>query len=318
MDRTAASRKRARQILGVETMEGRALMTGGVGNTFALMAGSIATAGQATDVSFVVKPGEFTRPGGRVVLGVDVTAQTNSTADPKIASVTPAGQAAAATGRRHAATRAVPTTRTGLSSAVLVTLGAGRKSAAAAENYTVKVSGQNNTTGAIVVGFYLPGDADGNGKVEQADYTAVKKLMGKTVASDDYSFDADANRDGVINNADLKYTRINRGAATVVSPVLTANLDPASDTGDSDRITTASTVRFSGVATPGATVTYKEVAGRTPDFTATSDASGNYSMNIDLAVGVNTYRVTSSDGFGQVISGQITPVIRQTPDSAAS
>ena len=44
-----------------------------------------------------------------------------------------------------------------------------------------------------------------------------------------YVFDADVNRDGVINNTDLQIARENLGVTTKVSPVVSVNLDPASD-----------------------------------------------------------------------------------------
>jgi Bacterial Ig-like domain len=288
----------------IEAMEDRVCLTGGVGNTFALVAGEVVTANQPSEVGFTLDPSSFVRPGGKIVLGVDVTAQTNSKVSAKVASVAP--KALASQTNAHRAPRAVPTVRTAGSSAVLATL-----SSRGGNNYTVKIQGKDNTTGALVVGFYLAGDADGNGIVNKADERIVRGLQGVSVANSKYDFDADANRDGLINRVDLNYTRINRGAKTIISPVLTANLDPASDTGDADRITTKTDVKFTGVATPGAHITYKEIAGRAPEFSTVADAAGNYTINTTLTPGISTFRVTSIDAFGQTISGQISPVVVQ-------
>jgi hypothetical protein len=297
-------------------MESRELMTGGVGNTFALMPGSVAAANQPAEIRFTLAPGSFSRPGGKVVVGIDVTPQTNSTVDPQISGVGVAGevQTAASGPRARAAAQrnGIQVARTQAATAILATFKAARgRNAVTPQDFYVNVAGKSNTTGNLVVGFYLPGDANGDGVVNQTDTNAVRKLIGTTVNHTAYSFDADANRDGIINNTDLSYTRINKGAKTTISPVLTANLDPASDTGEADRITTKSDVKFTGVASPGATIVYTEVAGRTPNFTTTADASGNYTLNTKLATGVNTFKVSSADAFGQVISGQITPVIVQ-------
>lgn len=297
--------KKARPTL--EAMEDRVCLTGGVGNTFALVASEVATANQIAEVRFTLDPGHFVKPRGRVVVGIDVTPQNGSTVNPKVGAITPTAVSSQSQPRRRPMARPVQSLRTAGSSAVLATL-----NSRAGNNYTVKLQGKDGTAGAMVVGFYLPGDADGNGVVDKADERLVKRLQGVSVSTSTYDFDADANRDGLINRVDLKYTRVNRGARTTISPVLTANLDPASDTGEADRITTNADVKFSGAATPGATVTYKEVGGRTPDFIAVADASGNYTLKVQLAQGINTYRVTAVDAFGQTISGQISPVVLQT------
>ncbi len=55
---------------------------------------------------------------------------------------------------------------------------------------------------------------------------------------------------------------------------------------------------------------------RTEDTTAdnlvthdgTADATGNYSIMVPLGNGSNTFKVTTSDAFGQSITGEISPV----------
>ncbi len=116
------------------------------------------------------------------------------------------------------------------------------------------------TSGTYLVGFYLPGDVGGTGTVTQSDIKTIKSEHGLTAVSSNYTFDADANRDGVINNKDVQIARENLGVTTKVSPVVSVNLDPASDPG-ANRTTNFSTVHFAGTTTPDATVTFLDQSG---------------------------------------------------------
>ena len=137
--------------------------------------------------------------------------------------------------------------------------------------------------------------------------TIISKL-GTTSTSSNYAFDADANRDGKISLVDAQAASVNLGATTKVSPVVTVNLDPATDGPLNDRITNFKTVHFTGTTTPNATVTFAEINKNSPGATTTADASGNYSIMVPLGNGSNTFNVTTKDAFGQSISGQIAPV----------
>ena len=66
-----------------------------------------------------------------------------------------------------------------------------------------------------------------------------------TAENSNYNFNADVNRDGVINSQDLKVAKENLGVTTKVSPVVSVNLDPASDPA-ANRTTPFSTVHFAG------------------------------------------------------------------------
>ena len=70
----------------------------------------------------------------------------------------------------------------------------------------------------------------------------------------------------------------------------------------------SNTAHFTGTATPGATITYTETANKVPATTTTADATGNYSIIVPLATGTNTFKVVSTDAFGQTISGTLAPV----------
>ena len=298
--------------LATERLEDRQMLTGGVGSTFAIIPATISKAGGQVSVSFSLNPSLFTDKGNKpFVLGLDVAPNTNSTANPIIKSVTtPTGQTLNVTHSNFDPN----VKRTGvqgtskLSSAALVTIPGFEPKTAKSFIYKVNVAGLAKTSGSILVGFYLPGDADGSGVVNQADINAIKYAK-NTNASDTtgkYSFDADTNRDGMINAQDLTIAQKNLGIGTTVSPVISANVAPAMMVDPTNRITNLSTVTITGAATPSATVIYSET-GESP-VTTTADKSGNYSVNVPLLTGSNTYNVSTTDAFKQVITGSINAI----------
>jgi hypothetical protein len=307
-------RKRRGQGISLEVLEDRRLLSAGMGSTFAIMPGSVDKAGQVSTVQFKIDPKVFTPGhGGKLTLGIDIAADTsnNSTVKPEIVAVK------SATGGTYRVQHSIYSATiikasklaTPVSSAVLVTLPVPKANQAPAV-YTVQVKGNYNTTGKYLVGFYLPGDAKGTGTVDATNLQTITSEFGAkaTASGTKYTFDADANRDGKISVADLQIASKNLGAKVTVSPVISVNLDPATDGPLHSRITNFRTVHFTGATTPGATVTFAEVNKNSPGATATADASGNYSIMVPLGDGSNTFQVTSTDAFGQTISGQIAPV----------
>ncbi|MDR3638757.1 MAG: Ig-like domain-containing protein [Isosphaeraceae bacterium] len=314
MNPSHPSRRRRASQMGVESLEGRQLLTGSAGSTFAIVPGTISQNGGTSSFTFTIDPTHFTMPkSGKIVIGIDVATQTGSSLVPYITGVTDA-QGHAVAGTTHA--RYTPgLTRTATSygnqtSAVLtpLTLAPGNK----AETYTVTVKGEKNTSGSYLLGFYLAGDANGDGIVNQSDISTIRQGIGAKASSTTYNFDADANRDGMINRADLAVAERNSGAMTTVSPSISANLDPASDTGVQDRITALQTVHFTGAVTPGATVTFTDSNQNIAPVSTTANASGNYSVVVNLGSGSNTFDVSTTDAFGQKISGTIAPVTYDT------
>ncbi len=293
-------RRRPRVTPSPEALETRSLLTGGAGNSFALVPGTIDQAGGAAALQFTIDPGHLSKPSGSLVLGIDVTGQSNSQVDPRIVSV---ASAQGITAQGAGGARGLRLSRGRGSTAVLATMESGSNRA----NFTVNVSARRRTSGGFLVGYYLPGDVNGNGVVEQADVGTTRGLIGARVDQTRYNFDADANRDGRINRADVAITRRNLDARTTITPVVTADLDPA--TAGTDRASTTGRVHFTGTATPGSILTYADVAGVVPTVTTTADAAGNYSVDLMLSPGSNTFQVTSTDPFGQTISGRIAPVI---------
>jgi hypothetical protein len=315
-------RTRRRPSLAPELLEDRMVLSNSQGSTFAIMPAAITTAGQATSTPFTISPSLFTPgPHGKITLGVDVSAltpagstgsnlpSTATAVKPEIVSVTSStGQVIPVQHTRYYAKIAranhlgnTPT------SAVLFTIKAPRTGEAPAD-YTVQVKGLEHSTGNYLLGFYLPGDANGDGTVNKTDITTIKSLIGDAATSSNYSFDADVNRDGIINQKDVRLAEQNMGATTQVNPVASVNLDPASNP-SLNRTTPYSTVHFAGKVTPDATVTFANNSNSGATTTVTADSTGAYSIMVPLVSGSNTFSVTTHDGFGQSISGQISPVV---------
>jgi hypothetical protein len=309
-------RVRRRMCAVPEILEDRVVLSAGQGSTFAIMPGAVNNVGQVSSVNFKIDPSVFTAPkGGKLLLGIDVAPATpasssssTATLKPEIVSITDSSGHAIGVqhGRYNAKVAKANKLGTTQTSAVLVDVKVPPTGQPAA-NYSVQIKGLELTTGQYLVGFYLPGDAAGTGTVTQADLQTIKKDKGMTAQNSNYNFNADINRDGVINMKDYQLAKQDLGASTKVSPVVSVNLDPASNPA-ANRTTPFSTVGFNGALTPNATVTFVDNTGG-GTTTATADATGNYTINVPLVQGSNTFTVTTHDAFGQSISGAITPVV---------
>jgi hypothetical protein len=320
---------RRQPCLAPEVLEGRVVLSSGQGSTFAIMPGNIDKAGAVSSIPFKIDPALFTAPkSGKITLGIDVVAvqppaSTANTSNVPVTTVKPQVVSV-----KDAAGRIIPLQLTRYdpqiaranhlgntpTSAVLVTLKV-PPSGQAATNYSVQVKGLGGSTGQYLAGFYLPGDTNGDGVIDKTDITTIKTLLGDNATNKNYNFDADVNRNGMINHQDLSLAQKNLGAATKVSPVASVNLDPASDP-SLDRTTSFSTVHFAGKITPGATVTFANNSNNGATTTVTADATGAYSIMVPLVNGSNTFKVTTLDGFGQSIMGQISPVVYKPPTTA--
>jgi hypothetical protein len=305
--------RRARQPqLGAESLEPRELLTGGAGNTFAIIPGTITSAGGSASVSFTIDPAHFTLPHGKLALGIDVAPDPSGTLKPLISSAegpggTPIPQLFHSIYDPHLSHRQVANGRG--TSAVLTPIKLPANSAGQPVNYSVQVTAESHTSGKFLLGFYLPGDADGDGKVDKTDLATVRSELGANANSTRYNFNADANRDGRIGKIDVAYTLQNQGVSTTISPVIAANLDPASVTQPATRSTNKPTAHFTGSASPGATVSYTNTSDPKGTITkAQVDPAGNYVITTPLVPGSNVFQVKSTDAFGQTISGTIDTV----------
>ena len=316
-------RTRHRKFFTPEVLEDRLVLSAGEGSTFAIVPGQVTTAGQVSTVNFEISPTMFTAPrkNGKLILGVDVAAATPSTSTggsttptitPEIASVTdPTGHVVRAQHTKYDP-KVAKASKLGNAptSAILFSVNVPKTGQPAAD-YSLQVKGLNSTTGQFLVGFYLPGDVAGTGTVTKADIQDIKKDNGMTAENSNYNFDADVNRDGIINGQDVKIAKEDLGASTQVSPVVSVNLDPASNPA-ADRTVPFSTVHFAGMVTPDATVTFVDQNGGSAT-TTTADSTGAYSILVPLVTGSNTFSVSTQDAFGQDITGSITPVVYAPP-----
>ena len=310
------SLKRRKASPVVDSLETRSLLTGGAGSTFAIMQSTITDQGGSVNVPIIINSAQFTAPkSGKLVLGLDVAPTNASNAKPVIVQVLDSsGKPLNGVVHKLYDPRVKTTTRTMAATAVTVTLPITNSrhevTPFATKNYTVRIATNAKTNGNILLGSYLPGDANGDGKVTKEDIQLIRKSIGTLATSPNYNFDLDCNRDGRIGLDDLKIAMRNLGATTTIIPSISANLDPKSDTGAQDRITSLTNVVFTGTTSPGATVNYTEVDSKVGAIETQADAAGNYTISPSLAYGSNTFRVTTKDGYGQGVSGTIQAVIR--------
>jgi hypothetical protein len=306
--------RRSRKLeFGAESLESRELMTGG-SNTFAIIPGTVTTPNGTTAIQFTVDPAHFTLPRHAVTLGIEVVPTSGSTVKPLISSVDdPHGnlipQVFHSVYDPHLGYVAVASNP--LTSSVIAPLNLYPHQPNRPITNTVNVTGVGHTSGNFLLGFYLPGDANGDGVVNKADLQIVKSEQGAKGGSSRYTFSADANRDGRIGKIDLAFTLQNQGVTTDVTPVVAANYDTSHDVPGSNRVSTIPTAHFTGTATPGSSITFSDVNHKVPDTTTTADSFGNYSITVPLIAGPNTFKVTVTDSFGQTITGTLTPVTYQ-------
>jgi hypothetical protein len=309
--------RRTRQCLCLapEVLEDRVVLSAGQGSTFAIMPGTISTPGTTTSVQFTMSSAMFATPkkNGDILLGIDIaaastSATTTSTLKPQIVSVKNAAGKTIKLQKSTYDPKVAKANKIGdtQTSAVLVDLKVPKGTATA--NYTVQVEGLEGTTGTYLVGYYLPGDVAGTGQVTKADLKTIRQDKGMTAESANYNFDADVNRDGIINGKDEQLAKEDLGASTAVSPVVSVNLDPASNP-ELDGTTPFSSVVYEGNATPGATVSFLDQATGVTTTTTAAAQTGVYNITVPLATGSNTFSVTTMDAFGQSITGAITPVV---------
>ena len=160
-------------------LEGRELMTGGVGDTFAIMPATITKARRPCRGLLHPRPQAVHRPRQQALRPGHRRRrqpELGSSANPRSCrSPRPTGQTLRRGPRRSTSRSPGPAPRaTSIdSSAGLVTIPGLPAKTAKSFTYKVNVSAIGKTSGAILVGFYLPGDAQGTGTVNQADINAI-------------------------------------------------------------------------------------------------------------------------------------------------
>lgn len=307
-------RSRRKPGLAVDALEDRRVLSAGMGSTFAIVPGSVTEANKASTVDVKLDAEHFTAGRrGRMTLGIDVASDPNAPVKPVIVSVKgPNGRNVPI--QHSIYSRAVLKSHdlgSPVSSAVTLTVPV-PKAGQAPATYQVQVKGATADTGPYLLGFYLPGDVSGDGVVTNDDIKTIASKFGAVSGDDGYSFDADVNRDGKIDARDLRLASQNVGVKTTISPVTSVNIDPASDTGIQDRITDQRVVKFTGTASPDAAISFKEIDGNSTGASTTVGHDGNYSIDVPIGNGSNTFSVTTVDAFGQSIKGNIAPVYYST------
>jgi hypothetical protein len=80
-------RRRRTVALNPEFLETRQLLTGGAGNTFAIMQATVQNPNQRVAVPFTLSQNLVTTPHNQIVLGLDIAKGTNSTIQPRIVAL---------------------------------------------------------------------------------------------------------------------------------------------------------------------------------------------------------------------------------------
>ena len=215
-------RVRRGRCLAPESLEERMVLSSGQGSTFAIMPGAVTTSGQVSSIPFTINPSLFTpapKMHGKMLLGIDVTPATASsstsgtgstgiTLRPEVVSVTSSTGQVIKVDHTQYYPKIAKANHLGHTptSAVLLTVKV-PATGSAPVNYSVQIKGLGHTTGQYLVGFYLPGDAAGTGTVTTTDITTIKSLKNDAATNKNYNFDADVNRDGIINRNDVKLAR---------------------------------------------------------------------------------------------------------------
>ena len=213
MDGFRSHGRRRKVGFGLEPLESRALLTGGV-DTFSVVSGVINTPGGTTSIPITIDSAHFTLPRHSLTLGVDVTPDPGSGLLPLISSVDdPNGNLIPQTFSSiynphlsHYAVASGEATR-----AVLTPVSFYPNQPGKPATYTVNVTAQGKSSGGFQLQFYLPGDANGDGVVNQADLKLTKQLNGSHVGEPNYNVNADVNRDGRIGKIDIAYVEENMG-----------------------------------------------------------------------------------------------------------
>ncbi|HWE35118.1 MAG TPA: dockerin type I domain-containing protein [Isosphaeraceae bacterium] len=189
-------RRRARP--GLEGLEGREVPSGpGALVPFATLSGAVATAGKPAVVLFEVQPGHVASDRAiPLLLGLDAVPAAGSAVTPKVDRILSlSGQA----------THAVATRNGPFLTGVSIPL-------SQPSVYAVRVVGTGQTTGAFTVEAFLPGDTNGDGRVDRVDLARVRSSYGSSLGSKRYVASADFDQDGRIGAHDLMLTRRNLGS----------------------------------------------------------------------------------------------------------
>ncbi len=190
----------ARRAVGVEDLEGRQLMSAGVGGSLPIppsLVSDVEVAGQLDRYQFQLNPG--TVPGNRrmpVIIGFQVQPAKGSTVEPQI--------------RRVGSTQGLGSLNLVRTDGPLFTQAA--VPVTAPLTYQANVLGLNQTTGSYLLTAYLPGDANGDGVVDRTDTAVVRAAYGAaSTSASNYNPNADMDNNGRVGELDWIVTNRNLG-----------------------------------------------------------------------------------------------------------
>ena len=296
-----------------EGLESRLALTGGAGDIFAVIPAQVATAGGSAAVPITLDPAHFTTPHNRITLAIDVSGIGTTPPTPAVLSVVDAkGHKVPITHATYGAALSKKLGGKTQASAVLVTLPTAALKHGKSVSYTVNVGATGGTKGGIDVGFFLAGDSNGDGVVDQTDLKAIKSEAGTQYGDAKYAVSSDVNRDGLINPTDLRVAKSNLGAKVTINPTLTGHPNPTTAVDSTTLTTGVQALGFTGTTTPGAKVTIIPINGQSSTITTTAGADGTFNATLNLSPGLNSFQISETDAFGQANSG-VLPGITYVP-----
>ncbi|GAC1334446.1 MAG: hypothetical protein NVSMB14_01520 [Isosphaeraceae bacterium] len=185
---------------GLESLETREVLNaGGIGglHSFATLNGQIAAPGRPTIVEFQIQPTRtYSDAPIPVLLGFQASPSIGSKVVPQIVRIR------SLAGRT---THSVQTKGDSLFASALIPL-------SGPATYAVRVKGAAGTTGPFQIAVFLPGDVNGDGRVDRVDLANVRASYGSQEGGPRYLPAADFGRTGKVGLVDLGVTRRNLGS----------------------------------------------------------------------------------------------------------
>ncbi len=200
----ASRRSKAHAAITLEGLERREVLSNTALASFATVPVHLTSPTAPTRATFQFSAGEITSDRSNpIYLGFNALPTTGSAASPQIARVFgPAG------GQRSPERKT-----TGEEFITKLNLPVGKPSA-----FAVDVLSMNNRVGDATVSAFLPGDANGDGVVDDRDIALVRAAYGSHVGQPRYNAAADFNGDGKIGCIDMTLTKKNLGARITLPP----------------------------------------------------------------------------------------------------
>ena len=202
---SSSKRALAKSRPALECLETRQVLNaGGIGglHSFAVLNGQIAGTGQPTVVKFQIQPTRtYSDAPIPVLLGFQVSPANGSNVVPKIVGI------------RSLSSRSMHSVQTkggSLFASAMIPL-------SAPATYAVQVKGVAGTTGPFQVSVFLPGDVNGDGRVDRVDLANVRAAYGSREGGPRYLAAADFGRTGKVGLVDLGVTRRNLGSTLSIT-----------------------------------------------------------------------------------------------------